>query len=159
MKSVVRVAAALTLFWGAHAWAAEIVGQVTTVIDGDDILVCSGNGVCRDIRLCGIDAPESNCPRYSDAADAMEKLVKGKQVRCVPVGQGSVCDGRSKPTNRNRIVAQCFQDGKDVAAAMVTQGLACDWAQFSGGHYSRGGEGRRCPRNHRNSCQAAQSSP
>ena len=51
-------------------------------------------------------------------------------------------------TNGDRVVAQCFAAGVDVAAAMVKGGFACDWAQFSGGYYSSPLEpnetGRRC---------------
>lgn len=68
---------------------------------------------------------------------ALETLIGGKRVRCVQVGSGTVCDHRSKPTNQGRVVAQCFVDGRDVAAILVEAGLACDWARFSGGHYSR----------------------
>jgi len=47
-------------------------------------------------------------------------------VCCVRVGEGSVCDGRSKPKNKNRIVAQCFLDDLDVATLMIRAGMACD---------------------------------
>jgi hypothetical protein len=70
--------------------------------------------------------------------------VKGKAVRCVQVGDGTPCDGRSKATNRDRIVAQCFVDGADVAASLVGQGVACDWVKFSGGAYSQNGAGNPC---------------
>jgi endonuclease YncB( thermonuclease family) len=76
-------------------------------------------------------------------------------VRCVQVGNGTVCDGRSKPTNRDRVVAQCFVDDIDVAAVLVERGLACDWKTFSGAYYSRDGKGRACPKNHRRDCAAA----
>ena len=65
------------------------------------------------------------------------EMVLGKQVRCIRVGEGSVCDGRSKPTSRNRVVAQCFVANVDVAEALTKAGHACDWGKFSGGHYSR----------------------
>ncbi len=38
----------------------------------------------------------------------MAEMVEGKEVRCIQVGGGTPCDGRSRPTNRDRIVAQCF---------------------------------------------------
>ena len=35
-----------------------------------------------------------------------------------------------------RVVAKCLlPDGTDLSAALVTQGLALDWAKFSGGAY------------------------
>jgi endonuclease YncB( thermonuclease family) len=51
------------------------------------------------------------------------------------MGEGTVCDGRSKPTSRDRVVAQCFLDKLDIAEEMVRSGTACDWPKFSGGHY------------------------
>jgi hypothetical protein len=71
-------------------------------------------------------------------------VLSGKPVRCVQVGGGTPCDGRSKPTNRDRIVAQCFAEESDIAATMVEGGFACDWIKFSGGHYSQGGKGKFC---------------
>jgi endonuclease YncB( thermonuclease family) len=135
--------------------AADWSGRVTTVIDGDDIVLCDSAGHCDDIRLCGVDAPEQGCPAFDKARAALFQLVDGKMVRCVQVGAGTVCDGRSKPTNRGRIVAQCFVDGVDIAAVLVERGLACDWERFSGGHYSKQGGGRACPNNHRRNCTAA----
>jgi endonuclease YncB( thermonuclease family) len=46
-----------------------------------------------------------------------------------------VCDGKSKPKSRDRIVAQCFLDRLDLAEEMAKSGTACDWPKFSGGHY------------------------
>ena len=135
--------------------AADLSGQVTAVIDGDDIVICAPGDRCTDIRLCGMDAPERACPGFANARSALLQLVEGKTVRCIQVGAGTVCDGRSKPTNRNRVVAQCFVDGLDIAANLVERGFACDWTKFSGGHYSLNGKGRACPRNHRRTCAAA----
>jgi micrococcal nuclease len=135
--------------------AAEFSGLVKSVIDGDDIELCADGGSCRDIRLCGIDAPEVECGRsYDVAREALRALVFGKRVHCIQVGGGTPCDGRSKSTNRGRIVAQCFVDETDVAAVLVERGVACDWKRFSGGHYSRNGKGRLCPPDHRRTCSA-----
>jgi micrococcal nuclease len=136
--------------------AAEFSGRVKTVVDGDDIELCAEGGSCDTrIRLCGIDAPEQGCPGYSEAGAALRALVEGKRVRCIQLGAGTPCDGRSPLTNRGRIVAQCFVDGTDVAGSLVERGLACDRERFSGGHYSRNGKGRLCPPDHRRTCMAA----
>jgi endonuclease YncB( thermonuclease family) len=111
---------ALSIFWVvmiASSNAAEFSGRVKTVVDGDDIELCDDGGSCTRIRLCGIDAPERKCPGYGAAREALRALAEGKLARCVQVGSGTPCDGRSKPTNRNRIVAQCFVDGADIAAS------------------------------------------
>lgn len=65
-------------------------------------------------------------------------MIEGKLIRCVPVGQGTVCDGRSEPKSHGRTVAQCFVAGADIAARMVHAGQACDWRKFSGGAYPGG---------------------
>jgi endonuclease YncB( thermonuclease family) len=149
--------AAISIFWAsviAGSDAGELSGKVTRVIDGDDIELCTDGGKCVRIRLCGIDAPEQRCSGYAEARAALRGIAEGKEARCIPVGDGTPCDGKSKPTNRERIVAQCFVEGTDVAGALVTQGLVCDWRRFSGGYYSTGGKGRECPRNHRSICAA-----
>jgi endonuclease YncB( thermonuclease family) len=124
--------------------AAQFAGRAT-VIDGDDIELWTESGPPKRIRLCGIDAPEPTCPGYEQATKQLRALVEGKQIRCIQVGGGTPCDGRSKPENRDRIVAQCFVENADIAGSLVERGLACDWERFSGGHYSRSGKGRACP--------------
>ena len=45
-------------------------------------------------------------------------MIEGKTIHCLQVGEGTVCDGRSKPNNRDRVVAQCFLD-KGVPDAAI----------------------------------------
>ena len=125
------------------AYAAELSGSIDKIADGDTFWVCDATA-CRKIRLCGADAPDKGEHGYQMSAEALRRLVEGKVVRCLQVGNGTPCDGRSKSTNHDRIVAQCFVDGADVAASMVDQGFACDWIKLSGGAYSNNGEGDRC---------------
>lgn len=132
--------------WGA-SWLAEpreLTGTAR-VIDGDTLDLCAGPD-CRRIRLCGIDTPERGQPGYGAARRALSGLIAGEELRCVPVGKGSVCDGRSAPSSHDRIVAQCFHSRwGDIAGEMVARGHACDLTQFSGGHYVRERGGRPCP--------------
>ena len=116
------------------AAAKEVSGYVTRIVDGDTFWI----GKVK-IRTCGINTPERGEVGYASASDRLSTFVKGKLVRCTQVGGGTVCDGRSKATNGDRIVAQCFVDNRDMADFMVQSGAACDWAKFSGGHYSRNG--------------------
>lgn len=102
------------------------------MIDGDTITVGR-----HKIRLCGIDAPERGEPGYQEATAFLEALVQDKTIACTPVGEGTPCDGRSERKSRDRLVATCFVDGKDIAAEMVRAGHAKDWPKFSGGYYSR----------------------
>lgn len=87
------------------------------------------------IRLCGIDSPEAGHAGGPEATAKMAELIRGKDVQCVQVGEGTPCDGRSRPTSRKRIVAQCFAEGSDLAKEMVCSGHAVDWPKFSGGYY------------------------
>ena len=121
----------------------EIIAKVGRVVDGDTMDICI-EASCIRVRLCGINAPERGELGGAEATEALRSLASRETVRCVPVGQGTVCDGRSRSTNRGRLVAQCFLGNADIGAVMVERGLACDWERFSGGHYSQSVRGRRC---------------
>jgi endonuclease YncB( thermonuclease family) len=110
---------------------AEIKGRAK-VIDGDTLWVDRTK-----IRLCGIDAPERNKPGGSEATRYLKTITKGRDVRCVVVGSGTPCDGRSRRTSYDRIIAQCFVGDADLAASLVRSGNAKDWKRFSGGYYAR----------------------
>jgi endonuclease YncB( thermonuclease family) len=126
------------------AQSADLIGHVPAVADGDTFTLCAG-AQCERIRLCGIDAPERGDALSAEATRAVRSMTDGATVRCTPVGEGTVCDGRSNRRNGNRLVAQCFVGDKDIAAELVRQGLACDWEKFSGGHYGRVAGGAVCP--------------
>ena len=114
--------------------AADYPGKVTAVADRDTFTMESETGKVR-VRICGIDAPERGQPGYGQAAGVLSNMIEGKTVHCLQVGEGTVCDGKSKPKSRDRIVAQCFLDKLDIAEEMAKSGTACDWPKFSGGHY------------------------
>lgn len=118
-------------------------GPVRRIVDGDTFDVRT-NGETLRIRLCGIDAPERGEQGYEEATETMRGLVEGRILECRHVGAGTPCDGRSEATSYDRIVAQCLINGRDIATEMVSQGVACDWPRFSGGHYSRVAGGDAC---------------
>ena len=103
-----------------------------SVVDGDTLYV----GRLR-YRLCGIDAPERGQPGSREATDYLRALTQAKTIICTPVGEGTPCNGGSERQSHDRIVAQCFVGGRDIAAEMVREGHAQDWPEFSGGHYTR----------------------
>jgi endonuclease YncB( thermonuclease family) len=123
--------AALSVPTGASA---DYLGNVTAVVDGDTFTMEVESRRIR-VRICGIDAPERGQPGYGQAAGVLSNMVEGKLVHCLQVGEGTPCDGRSKPNSRDRIVAQCFIDKLDIAEEMTRSGTACDWPKFSGGRY------------------------
>ena len=143
IAAVVHSLSIAVLLLPTSASASDFTGTAAKIYDGDTLGVCS-EIVCQKFRLCGIDAPERGKPGYAEARNALSALVIGKEVRCVQVDSGTPCDGKSRRTNRDRIVAQCMLDGRDVADELVAQGHACDVVKFSGGHYSRGDSRKIC---------------
>ena len=93
---------------------------MTFVRDGDTIEV---GGM--PIRLGGLAAPEADEPGGDQAATAMNELVLDREVRCELDGDRTY----------DRCVAVCYLEGVDIAATMVSQGLARDCERFSGGRY------------------------
>jgi endonuclease YncB( thermonuclease family) len=118
----------------SHALAADHLGKVLAVSDGDTFTMEADGSKVR-VRICGIDAPERGQSGYGQAAGVLSNMIESKTVHCLQVGEGTPCDGRSKPNNRDRIVAQCFLDKVDIAEQMTRSGTACDWPKFSGGRY------------------------
>jgi endonuclease YncB( thermonuclease family) len=116
------------------AASVDYLGKVTAVVDGDTFTMEAESGKVR-VRICGIDAPERGQPGYGQAAGVLSNMVEGKLVHCLQVGEGTPCDGKSKPNSRDRVVAQCFIDKLDIAEEMTKSGTACDWPKFSAGHY------------------------
>jgi len=116
---------------GAHApplppaSGPDIVGYAR-VIDGDTIEIGG-----QRIRLEGIDAPETSqdCPRRWfgnwDAGRAatrhVARLVEGRQVRCVPLGNDRY----------RRTLGVCSVDGHEINGDLVRQGLAWAFAKYS----------------------------
>jgi hypothetical protein len=93
------------------SFAADISGHVSKVVDGDTLVVCDDR-ICEKVRLCGVDAPERGDLASKSATKALSDLVRGRSIWCRPVGEGTVCDGRSKTTSGDRIVASCLRLGK-----------------------------------------------
>ncbi|WP_210310479.1 thermonuclease family protein [Devosia pacifica] len=92
------------------------------VIDGDTIIIDNVR-----IRLAGIDAPELDHPWGKRSKWALVELCRGQQITAHLRPEQSY----------DRVVAQCFlPDGRDLAAELVSNGLALDWPKFSGGKYA-----------------------
>jgi micrococcal nuclease len=137
------IAMVVPVLFTSNVDASNIMGIASKIVDGDTLYVCDDK-ICEKIRLCGIDAPELKAAGGKQARVALASIVANKRVTCRKVSEGTVCDGRSKPTSRDRIVAQCFVGEEDIAALMIESGHACDWVKFSGGYYSRTGQGVIC---------------
>jgi len=136
-RLMIASAAILGLAMTAHPVQAQVYsGPAVTIQDGDTFTIHDAAVGNKIVRLCGVDSPERGHQGYQEAKDALTGLIGGKIVRCVQVGSGATpCDKRSPTKSRDRIVAQCFFEGKDVADKMVCSGNAVDWEKFSGGYY------------------------
>ena len=100
-----------------------VIAGPAYVTDGDGLRIKK-----TEIRLFGVDAPEFTHPYGKKAKWALLALCKGQHVRAEVIGTD----------DHGRTVAKCFlPDGRDLSAEMVKQGLALDWAKFSGGIYRR----------------------
>lgn len=98
-RCVIQLLQAALMLLPLTALADGAITGRAKVIDGDTLWVGRTK-----IRLCGIDAPERNKPGGSEATLFLKMATKARDVRCVPVGSGTPCDGRSRRTSHDRIV-------------------------------------------------------
>lgn len=116
-----RAAKAIQVANGAAERGGGILEGKCYVIDGDTIVIDHVH-----IRLAGIDAPELDQPYGQKSKWALHALCKGQVVTARIAGELS----------HDRVVATChLPDGRDLAAELVRQGLALDWACYSQGRY------------------------
>jgi endonuclease YncB( thermonuclease family) len=103
------------------AWAAEILGRVVGLADGDTITLLTAERRQVRVRLGEIDTPESRQPYGTRARQALSELVFGKDVRVVV-----------QDTDRyGRTVGRVFAGSVDANAEMVRQGAAWVYRQYS----------------------------
>ena len=105
------------------ATAEEFSGTVTRVTDGDTFHL---SGVDPAIRVWGLDAPERDERGGSAATRAMRSLIGGQPLTCVLVDIDRY----------QRLVGQCFlPNGRDIAEAMISMGVATEYCRYSRGFY------------------------
>ncbi len=126
-----KILVLMMLFWfctvqpsGAAALPPWVSDKVR-VIDGDSLVVGG-----REVRLEGMDAPEYKQSCYTAkglayacgvrATTYLQRLVKGKKVRCEPV----------EIDRYHRVVAFCYAGGKNLNAEMVRAGQAVAYDRY-----------------------------
>lgn len=116
-----RLTLLLALFCASPAYAQDYQAKVTSVRDGDTLLVMDSAGTKTVIRLAEIDAPEGKQDYGSEARSYLSLLTLGKEVRVTPHDQDSY----------GRTVATIYlpQSNASVNHAMVRTGWA--WAYTS----------------------------
>ncbi len=90
----------------------QISGRVTSIVDGDKLMLLDSNQHRIQIRLAAIDAPEYRQHYAQQAKQALAKLVLQQQVE-VRIQNVS---------NQGPTVGWVFVNGMDVSAALVRQG-------------------------------------
>lgn len=100
----------------ADTLAATVVG----VHDGDSLVVRDAAGKPREVRIIGIDAPETGQPSGDDSRANLEKLAGGKQV---VVNYDTV-------DSSNRIIGKVLVDGRDVGLEQLGGGFAWAYQHF-----------------------------
>ena len=119
MRSV--IAALLLTLAAPLVFAAEISCRVVGVSDGDTFTCLTAEKRQLKVRMAEIDTPESKQPYGTRARQALSDLVFGKDVRLVV-----------QDTDRyGRTVARAYVGATDVNAALVSQGAAWVYRQYS----------------------------
>lgn len=120
MKRSVLAALLLTLA-APLVFAAEISCRVVGVSDGDTFTCLTAEKRQVKVRMAEIDTPESKQPYGTRARQALSDLVFGKDVKLVV-----------QDTDRyGRTVARAYAGPTDVNAALVSQGAAWVYRQYS----------------------------
>ena len=96
-------------------------GKVTSIIDGDSIKV---SGIGREVRLIGVDAPESGACYYRQSKEFAQDELKGQRVELRT-------DSRDKESDRKRLFAYVYVDGKHYNLESVSRGYARERAYGS----------------------------
>lgn len=115
-------AALLALACLGSSFAAELIGKVVRVADGDTITVLDASKTQHRVRLTGIDAPESKQAFGNRSRQSLADLVAAKQVTV-----------RWQEQDRyGRILGQVFTpEGQDANLAQVQRGMAWHYAHFA----------------------------
>ncbi len=136
-KTVVSIgflAVLVLIYWLLPGSYQGITGIPRYIADGDSFTLCDGDE-CTRIRLCGVNAPEHGDPGGKESRTALRKLIGEAEVYCIPMGDGTPCDGLGTHKSHGRTIAQCYVGKVDLAEAQVRKGHACDLPRFSDGYY------------------------
>ena len=112
----------IALLWSSlSATAAEIVGRVVGVSDGDTITVLVDNHDRLKVRLAGIDAPEKSQPFGSVSKKSLSDQVFGKTVNIES----------NKKDRYGRFLGRVIFNGTDVCLEQIRAGMAWHYKRYS----------------------------
>jgi endonuclease YncB( thermonuclease family) len=98
-----------------------IFGRVFNVYDGDTISVQANDNKIFNIRLQGIDAPDTMQSFGKEARDSLANLVLGKSVVVL----------LDKKESFTRYIADVFIDGKNVSLLQLQVGMAWHFRKYA----------------------------
>lgn len=116
-----RVVAILLLFVTTQVGAAELLGRVVHVADGDTITVLDAEQFQHIVRLGGIDAPERGQAFGQVSRRHLGQLVHGQHVTV----------DWHKRDRYGRLVGRVLVDGKDANLAQIEAGLAWHYVVYA----------------------------
>lgn len=114
------VAALLLTFCGPSI-AADLVGRVVGVQDGDSITVLVGGREQIKVRLDGIDAPENGQEFSRNAKEGLSRLVFGQDITLRVTGKDRY----------ERTLGTVYAAGVNVNLQLVRNGLAWHYKKYS----------------------------
>jgi len=112
----------LALAAAVPATAAEAIGMVIGVSDGDTLILLDATKTRHRIRLDAIDAPERSQPYGQRARQSLAGLAHGRtaQAQC------------GKVDRYGRAVCRVTVDGVDVGLEQIRRGLAWHYVRYAG---------------------------
>src|SRR5688572_8894391 len=82
-----------SLSYPSSGQSAEVIGRVREVINGRSFVLCNDDQGCKTVALCGISVPPDGYPGWDRSLMGLHTLIGNQTVRCVPLGEGTICDG------------------------------------------------------------------
>jgi micrococcal nuclease len=119
-SSLLRIGAGALALAVSLPATADFTGRVVGVADGDSITVLHDREQVK-VRLVDIDAPEKAQPFGNRSKQALEALVKGREVKVVERGKDRY----------ERTLARIYHGDLDVNAEQVRQGMAWVFRRYS----------------------------
>jgi len=116
-----RALVAVLLFIATHVGAAELLGRVVHVADGDTVTVLDVEHVQHIVRLGGIDAPERGQAFGQVSRRHLAGLVHGQPVTVA----------WHKRDRYGRLVGRVLVDGRDANLAQIEAGLAWHYTAYA----------------------------
>lgn len=100
--------------------AADIIGIVQKVVDGDTIHLLDDSGKLYKVRLLGIDAPEMDQSFGIESREMLKYLIENKRV---------IIDSQKKDRYK-RVLGKIFLDDMDVNLTMISKGFAWHYKRY-----------------------------